>query len=492
MSDGIIVRVLGDYGPFSRIGKSIGYQVTIGQSTFLVDCGSPLFQQIGGHGMKCIKGLLITHCHDDHKRWFSDLALFNRYAPDISRRVVLLTSEEINDGLCTGALPALNTSLSADSKQIINIAYDDYIDFSVIGPRAKYRIINKLSPDGSSHLYVADRAGNPVGPDRAKIIINDRSHNPRLLFKDPDYDEWIEPESFYGFSSRHFYEPNRNIWRNDEGFTIEAIKAPVWHGIPSIGLRFSTEEETLVFSADTAHDVDLWQQLHEEKRTPERPLSGKEFESAKVIFGDINDYIERIWSEERYREALGSFADAAVIHDVSSRKSVVHTDYCSLHRTVLHKERTILTHSPDRMTSEWILSQAGKYFRIKDNVFTEMVDDMPCPINADIYHKEHGRFYAGFKNPEGNVGVYEKNGLLSVDGDGTPEKGDLIFRVDLYEDISGGYYPKIDNEKAVYAERRDGKVELVEFTAEGSRGRVVESCRGRLPTLAMIDFEKGC
>jgi len=40
MSDGIIVRILGDYGPFSRMGKSIGYQIIIGESSYLVDCGS--------------------------------------------------------------------------------------------------------------------------------------------------------------------------------------------------------------------------------------------------------------------------------------------------------------------------------------------------------------------------------------------------------------------------------------------------------------------
>src|ERR1039458_9810188 len=120
MNDGIIVRVLGDYGPFSRIGKSIGYQVTIGGSIFLVDCGSPLFQQIVGHGIKQIKGLLITHCHDDHKRWFSDLALFNRYAPDISSRLALFTSEDVNEGLARSSAPALNTSLSSDSRRIVD------------------------------------------------------------------------------------------------------------------------------------------------------------------------------------------------------------------------------------------------------------------------------------------------------------------------------------------------------------------------------------
>ncbi len=68
MIDDIVVRVLGDCGPFSRIGKSIGYQVTIGQFSYLVDCGAPVFQQLGGHKLKEIKGLIVTHCHDDHKR----------------------------------------------------------------------------------------------------------------------------------------------------------------------------------------------------------------------------------------------------------------------------------------------------------------------------------------------------------------------------------------------------------------------------------------
>lgn len=480
MNEGIIVRVLGDYGPFSRIGKSIGYQVTIGQSTFLVDCGSPLFQQIGGHGMKSITGLLITHCHDDHKRWFSDLALFNRYAPDIAGRVSLITSEDVNEGLERGSAPALGTSLSPDSTRIIDLAYDDYVAFSIIGPRARYRIVNRSVGDGTSRLCVVDNAGNRVGPERAKIVISSRSGRPRLLFRDPDCGEWVEPDSFYGYGSAAFYGPDRNAYRG-EGFTIEAIKAPVWHGVPSIGLKFSTGDEALVFSADTAHDTDLWRLLATERRRPERPVSGHAFEEAEIIHGDINDYIERAWSEERYEEALAAFAGAAVIHDVSANKSVVHTDYSALDRTVLSREQTVLTHSPDRMTSEWVLSQAGKTFLVRDNRFLEVVGDGLYPINADIYHKEHGRFYVGFRHPEGRSGVYERNGLLSVEGDGTPVKGELVYRVDLYEDIAGGYYPKLDRDDAEYRERRDGRVELVEYSGEGSSGRIVESCREPLP-----------
>jgi len=83
MADGIVVKILGDHGPFSRIGKSIGYQITIGASNYLIDCGAPLFQHIGGHGLKNIDGLIITHCHDDQKRWYGDIALFSMYAADV-------------------------------------------------------------------------------------------------------------------------------------------------------------------------------------------------------------------------------------------------------------------------------------------------------------------------------------------------------------------------------------------------------------------------
>ena len=154
-ADGILVRVLGDYGPFSSMGKSIGYQVSIGDSSFLVDCGSPLFQQIGGDGFKDVKGLIITHCHDDHKRWFTDLSLFSLYATDCPHKLPVFTSEAINEGLCISSGPALNTSLSGDSRRVVDLAYDDYIDFRPLGPRAKYRIVRQDCGGGGSTLVVS-------------------------------------------------------------------------------------------------------------------------------------------------------------------------------------------------------------------------------------------------------------------------------------------------------------------------------------------------
>ena len=317
-------------------------------------------------------------------------------------------------------------------------------------------------------------------PDIAKIIISQKTKRPRMLFHDPHYREWVEPESFYPFSSSVFYEEDRNNYTGPEGFTIEAIKAPVWHGIPCIGIKITTGEETLVFSSDTVHDKDLWKQLYTEKRTRQLRMSKKEFESAAVIYGDINVYIERVWSEERYREASNVFNDAIVIHDVSAGNSIVHTDYEKLNNTFLEKDKVLLTHSLDRITSEWVLCDTGKSFRIKGKRFFEIAGDAFYPMNADIYYKEAGRYYVGYRNEKGRYTVYEKDRLLELSGGGKTGTGKPLFRVDMYEDISGKYFPRLEEKDAVYMERGDARVELVRFTEKGSRGEIVDNHRDRL------------
>lgn len=480
-TDGILVRVLGDYGPFSSMGKSIGYQVSIGDSSFLVDCGSPLFQQIGGHGLKAVRGVIITHCHDDHKRWFTDLSLFSRYTPDIPHKLPVFTSEAINDGLQVSSGPPLNTSLSGDSRMVVDLEYADYIDFRQLGPRAKYRIVRRDTGGGGSRLAVEDALGRTVGPELAKIVISAKNGVPRLLFKDPEYGEWVEPELFYPFSSSTFYEENRNVYSDPAGYTIEAINAPVWHGVPGIGLRFTTSTESLVFSGDTVHDTELWQVLHTEKRLQRLNGTREQFEAAPVLYGDINDFIERIWSRARYREALAAFEDAVVIHDIALRRSVVHTDYNRLKHTVLKKESTILTHSPDKITSEWPLSKAEKTFLIRGATFCEVAGDQHVPMDAAIYHKQGGKYFVGYRNPNGVTAVYEHDGILNLGGEWDREKGRELFKVDLYEDVGGKYLPKLANgDASYYAERPDGRVELIFCGEDGSRGTIMEDLRGGL------------
>ena len=223
-------KILGDSGPFSRAGKSIGYQLTSGGNRFLIDCGSPLFNQIGGQGIESALGMVITHCHDDHKRWFTDLALYLLYAAQSDKKLFLLSSEDVLDEIKTASAAATDRSLSHDSTKIVDIPFELHTKTQVIGPRAHYRIVATL--EGKCKAYkVVDMDGTEMPPDKAKVIINSATGRPRLLMKDPDYNEWVEPESFYSFNSKFFYDSDKNNYTKN-GITMEALKAPVWHGIP--------------------------------------------------------------------------------------------------------------------------------------------------------------------------------------------------------------------------------------------------------------------
>jgi ribonuclease BN (tRNA processing enzyme) len=488
--DGMLVQILGDHGPFSRVGKSVGYKLRIGQTNLLLDCGAPLFQQIGGHGLQDIEGLILTHCHDDHKRWFTDLALFFRYAPDMRRKLRLFTTEAVYHDLKAAAMPVLGTGLSDDAMTVTEVAFEDFIDYRTIGPRARYRIVTREAGNGRHTLAVVDTQGNLLPPDAAKVVVNPATGRPRMLFRDPDYGEWIEPASFYPFSSARFYEEDKNLYVRD-GFAIEAITAPVWHGVPCTGVKIRNGEETLIFSSDTVHDKKLWKRLCSEKRPQRLDMTKEAFESASIIYGDINDYIEHTWSEARYAEAISAFANAAVIHDITAGPSVVHTSYQNLENTTLQKERTLLAHCPDRFTSEWPLCRAGKIYRIEGNRFLEVVGKRCYPLDADLYHKKEGRFFVGHRCDEGSHAVYREKGLLKLSPDHGAFPGNPLYRVALYEDIAGGYFPALDDPHLSYLERHDGKVELLRFDDHGSSGKIVKDHRERLQKQGNSTCENG-
>ncbi len=478
-NQGIKVSILGDYGPFSRIGKSIGYQVTIGGSSFLVDCGSPVFQKIGGHGLQAVTGLIITHCHDDHKRWFTDVALFNRYAPDSSRTINLFTSHEVNRELMASSDAALGSSLSPDSGRVVDIAWAEYVEFHPIAPRPRYRIVSTDLGNGRFQYQVVDRDGVTVGPDRAKIFISPKRLAPRLLFRDPASGEWVEPASYYPFSSETFYE-KAEPYRDPAGFTIEAINAPVWHGIPSVGIRFSTGSETLVFSSDTTHNLELWQRLCREKHDCGDRHAEAGFASASVIHGDINDYIERTWSEERYADAVRAFDGAVTIHDIALDRSVVHTNYRDLDKTVLDPARTILTHGPDTFTSAWKLCAADKEYVIRGTELREVVGTEEHPLLADFYHKEDGRHFVCFRTERAQHAIWERDGILCLAAGLLGGGARLVSYVDIYEDIGGGYFPKLGSDHTFYNRRPDGRVEKITMGDHESRGEIVVDQRPRL------------
>lgn len=57
-------KVLGDFGHFSSMGKCIGYELEIDGFSYLIDCGAPVFQQVGGNGLKTLflRLSVITFC----------------------------------------------------------------------------------------------------------------------------------------------------------------------------------------------------------------------------------------------------------------------------------------------------------------------------------------------------------------------------------------------------------------------------------------------
>ncbi len=66
-----------------------------------------------------------------------------------------------------------------------------------------------------------------------------------------------------------------------------------------------------------------------------------------------------------------------------------------------------------------------------------------------------------------------------MDLNGRRPSGKLKFKVDLYQDIMGKFFPVTEG-KDEYRVRVDGKIEHVKYTAEGSKGKVVRSVRGKL------------
>ena len=88
--EGIRLNVIGDSNLFAPIGKSMGYAIEYGGSFYLVDIGAPPFYPLGAEKIESMKGIICTHSHEDHRRWFTDLALYLKYQPGVNRRPDIL------------------------------------------------------------------------------------------------------------------------------------------------------------------------------------------------------------------------------------------------------------------------------------------------------------------------------------------------------------------------------------------------------------------
>jgi len=478
MKHDILFEVIGNTSPFSMMGESSCYMVTVNNRSYLLDCGSPIFPYLGYKGISEIKGIFATHSHEDHKRWFTDIVLFTFYNPLYKHKVKLISSEVILEEYSKNSKAALERSLSRDSKRIIDVPYEEMVEPVVIGPRSKYFINLKTSPDGSFHYQVESREGQVIGPEKAKIVINPAANRPRLLFKDDETGEWVEPESYYFLGSEAFYEKDRNVYRDDEaGLTVEPIKASAWHGVPTIAYKFVTGENKLLFSADTVYRPALWKQLCEEYR-PQRfeSIGREEFERSSVLFGDINDFIERTWSRERYENAVSAYQGSVVVHDVARKNSIVHTDYVDISDAPIDK--LLFTHNPDNLTAFRPILKSNRKLVLRHGEIYESVKGKLYTFDADVYIHHFSCDLVGYRSETGDYKVIEKDGLLGIVGTDEPDKG--LMTVDLYQDIGGEYFPLLTDQNRSYLVREDGQVEEVTRVGNTSRGRIVENLRGEL------------
>jgi len=479
MSRDIIFDVLGNTSAFSLMGESSGYIITVNNQTYLLECGSPIFPLLGYKGIAGIKGIFCSHSHEDHKRWFTDAVLFTFYNPLSKHRLRLISSEVILEEFAKNSKGALERSLSVDSKRIVDIPYGHMVEEKVIGPRKKYFINLSGSNDGTFQYRVEDRDGNIIGPEKAKIFINPAANRPRLLFKDDESGEWVEPESYYTFSSTIFYEKDQNIFHDKEaGLTVTAINSSVWHGVPTIAFKFTSGKNSILFSADTVWKPSLWKELCETYR-PQRfdSISRNAFEKGSIIYGDINDFIERTWSRERYESAMAAYNDSVlIIHDVARKNSIVHTDYQDIANATF--DNIFYTHNPDNLTALRPILVSGKRIVIKGGKIYESVKGRLFPFNADVYVHHFSCDLVGYRSEKGAFKVIEKDGLLGVAGIEDP--GNEIMRVDLYQDIKGEYFPILLEPDRWYRPRPDGKIEEVIIHKRSTRGKVVNSLRGRI------------
>lgn len=302
-----------------------------------------------------------------------------------------------------------------------------------------------------------------------------------MLFRDPGTGCWVEPESFYPFPSRVFYEAEVNVFSDPEaGLSFEAVKATAWHGPPTISVLVKRGSDKLLFTSDTAYSRELWESLATE-RHPQKlgRLTREEFDRAHCLVGDINDFIEQTWSRERLDQARELYRECTIIHDVAGKNSVVHTDYANIAGEGV--PQLLFTHAPDYFISQFPLAAYRKTLLVRGRQVLERVDGRLLPLAGDIFVRDKKRYRVGFKNPHGQYRVIRKEGILDVLPVTQSTSFHVIMVVDLFEDVRGRWLPVLTDPRQRYMVRPDGQVERVTYGPEGSSGVIEKDLR---PTLS--------
>ncbi|MBP7654601.1 hypothetical protein KA977_14355 [Candidatus Dependentiae bacterium] len=437
------IRILGDSGPFSITGRSISYLVECGNSSYLIDCGAPVFQLLPFNKICDLKGIIVTHSHDDHKRWFTDTVLFRKYVTPTKPKIKLVTIESLQNEFRNSSKYALEKTLSFDSRKVIEVPYTDFYEPVRIGPVSKYSI-KEFIIDGKLEYRVVDESGEIVSPEKSKVIIHPVTGSKNILFYAENYKSWVNPEIFYSFEDTGFYAENKFYEDSDSGIKIFAVNSPAWHGIVSTAYIIEHNGIKVYFSGDTVYNVDLWKELTNKKIIPKYNINDKEYIKSYVLTGDINDFIEISWSKERYESALKIYSDSNfILHDSAGMKSVVHTDFSDC--STFDKSKTLLTHSPDRYASKIPLTFSDKEYILKSEKLYEITKDGLFELNADIFYKNNNRYFAGYKNESGKFGLLIKNGILELKPVSELSENEKCVEIyELFEDIKGGYYSADD------------------------------------------------
>ena len=451
-------------------------------TNLLVDCGAPIFQLLTTEEIAEISGVILTHSHDDHRRWLGDLALYRRFVDPDRSKLKLFATEEVHEEYKELGRSVFERNLNETADRVIETPYTSYFDLVTIGPRPKYSIVESIKEAGNRELVVRDRGGKRVGPDRAKIVLHPTAGRPRMLFNDPEEKIWVDPTVYYSQSDSRFYESEDNAYLDvNSGAKLSAFRDQCWHGPPNAGIRFEFGAERVVFGGDTAFDPNLWKRLVDERPVPSYgSCTRRDFVRATVLSGDINDFVERVWSVQRFESAISAYRDSVVFQDTATVRSVVHTDYVHIKRIkeMCEPARLICVHTPDRFASIEPMSFLDKSYFVFQNQIYEKVGDLLHPLDGDIYSKNLYKFFVGYRDPEGSWKVVETADcyldVLPADAD---ERSDerTLFRCRLVQDLHGGYYPVLTDSSESYRVRSDGRVECVQLTGEGSTGRVVDS-----------------
>ncbi|MGM0380649.1 MAG: MBL fold metallo-hydrolase [bacterium] len=476
-SSGLYIDILGDYSTFSTAGKGIGYRIRADGASFLLDCGAPVFHQLGDEGINNLDGIIITHSHEDHKRWLTEIGLHNRYISTNGKSLPLLGIEKVLEEIETTAAYALEQTLSEDSSQIENIPFNNFFQPEITGPRPRYRC-KKFEDRG---WRVVDEDNNILPPDKAKVFIVPGNRPPRMLFKDPEEKIWVEPESFYDFTDERFYKDTENFaYKHKNGLKITPVKATFWHGLPGSSYLFSYEGERVLFSSDTHYNPELWKELASPLSPVKNPAEDKIAHKYQST-GDINNYIQQTWSKKRLERALNFYnGDIPLVHDVTTDGGVVHTPYKHLQK---FEGELLLTHTPDNFTALDPLCSPGQVFKLKDDKFLQVTGKKAYQIPGDCFSRNNEEFFIGIRDNSSSFVLVKNdtgNYQIFAEEESIPSTAEKIYNLKLYREINGDYYPVLKDGNKKYALNEAEEVVLVEENASKLKGKIITGKRQEL------------